>query len=142
MEARIILDLKVGAAFTRLQTLILQGRVPQIAEEKSVVSYGKSPSRIGSCLYLCYVGPCQFPTLGFVVQRYSLVTKFTPESFWFIHFSLTRQSASQGEEETKFNWKRNHLFDQVAVVNLFEAMGDSLAVVTKVNSKMTKKWCE
>jgi len=40
VEARILLDLKVGAAFTRLQTLILQGRVPQIEAEKSVVSYG------------------------------------------------------------------------------------------------------
>ena len=142
VEARIILDLKVGAAFTRLQTLVLQGRVPKLAEEKSIVSYGKRPSRIESYFHLYSVGPCQFPTLGFVVQRYSLVKNFTPESFWYIYLSLTRQSASQGEEETKFNWKRNHLFDQVAVVNLFEAMGDSLAVVTKVNSKMTKKWCE
>ena len=41
VEARILLDLKVGAAFTRLQTLILQGRVPQIEAEKSVVSYGQ-----------------------------------------------------------------------------------------------------
>lgn len=38
VEARILLDLKVGAAFTRLQTLILQGRVPQI---EAVVSYGQ-----------------------------------------------------------------------------------------------------
>jgi len=46
VEARILLDLKVGAAFTRLQTLILQGRVPQIEAEKSVVSYGQLNSMI------------------------------------------------------------------------------------------------
>jgi DNA topoisomerase-3 len=40
VEARMILDLKVGAAFTRLQTLTLQNRVQQIAESTSIVSYG------------------------------------------------------------------------------------------------------
>ncbi|KAJ3532555.1 hypothetical protein NMY22_g7701 [Coprinellus aureogranulatus] len=38
VDARIILDLKVGAAFTRLQTLILQNRITM--PEKSVLSYG------------------------------------------------------------------------------------------------------
>ena len=37
VEARIILDLRIGAAFTRLQTLSLQPRFQQIA---GVVSYG------------------------------------------------------------------------------------------------------
>ncbi|KIM45556.1 hypothetical protein M413DRAFT_430221 [Hebeloma cylindrosporum] len=123
VEARILLDLKVGAAFTRLQTLILQRRVPQIEAEKSVVSYG----------------PCQFPTLGFVVQRYTQVKNFIPENFWYIYLSLTRP-ASQGTEETKFNWKRVHLFDQVVVANLFAEMENSLAIVTKVTNKTTKKW--
>lgn len=40
VEARIILDLKVGSAFTRMQTLILQARFGQLAEGKNVVSYG------------------------------------------------------------------------------------------------------
>ncbi|KAF8907833.1 DNA topoisomerase [Gymnopilus junonius] len=125
VEARILLDLKIGAAFTRLQTLTLQGVLPQAERDsKGVISYG----------------PCQFPTLGFVVQRYKLVKDFRPESFWYIYLSLTRQNASQENEETKFNWKRNHLFDQVVVQNLFEMMGNSLAIVTKVTNKTTKKW--
>ena len=40
VELRMILDLKIGAAFTRLQTLTLRNRVHQIAENPSVVSYG------------------------------------------------------------------------------------------------------
>ena len=40
VEARMILDLKVGAAFTRLQTLILQSQVQQVAQSEGVVSYG------------------------------------------------------------------------------------------------------
>ncbi|KAF8149452.1 DNA topoisomerase [Crassisporium funariophilum] len=125
VEARIILDLKVGAAFTRLQTLILQGRVPQIAEGKSVVSYG----------------PCQFPTLGFIVQRYIHAKLFKPETFWYIYLSLTRPTPSQPREETRFNWKRNRCFDQVATMNLYSMiMENPLATVTKVTNKSTKKW--
>ena len=38
VEARILLDLKVGAAFTRMQTLALQR---QFAQLEGVLSYGR-----------------------------------------------------------------------------------------------------
>jgi DNA topoisomerase-3 len=41
VEARIILDLRIGAAFTRMQTQILQNRFDQLTEGKNVVSYGE-----------------------------------------------------------------------------------------------------
>jgi DNA topoisomerase III len=50
VQARMELDLRVGAAFTRFQTRRLQQRFDGFTE---VISYG----------------PCQFPTLGFVVER-------------------------------------------------------------------------
>lgn len=53
VQARMELDLRVGAAFTRFQTLRLQKKFDGFSEQ-GVVSYG----------------PCQFPTLGFVVERY------------------------------------------------------------------------
>jgi DNA topoisomerase-3 len=50
VEARIILDLKIGAAFTRMQTMNLQNRFPQLraaeGEKSTVVSYGTSPLRL------------------------------------------------------------------------------------------------
>ena len=42
VNARLELDLRIGAAFTRFQTLTLQGRFRALAEEKLVVSYGSN----------------------------------------------------------------------------------------------------
>lgn len=58
VDARQEIDLRIGAAFTRLQTLLLQnkfdwsGLLPA-GRERMLLSYG----------------PCQFPTLGLIVQR-------------------------------------------------------------------------
>ena len=50
---------------TRFQTFRVQGRYAGVAEE-GVVSYG----------------PCQFPTLGFIVERWLAVQAFVPQPFW------------------------------------------------------------
>lgn len=55
----------VGAAFTRFQTLRLQKVFPAVLADQ-LISYGS----------------CQFPTLGFVVERYKQVQAFVPEPFW------------------------------------------------------------
>lgn len=67
VDVRQELDLRIGAAFTRLQTLRLQAVLGAELASK-VISYG----------------PCQFPTLGLVVDRYKQVTQFIPEPFWSI----------------------------------------------------------
>lgn len=56
-----------GASFTRFQTLRLQKVFPEVLND-SLISYGS----------------CQFPTLGFVVERYKQVQAFVPEPFWKI----------------------------------------------------------
>ncbi|KAF9650577.1 prokaryotic type I DNA topoisomerase [Thelephora ganbajun] len=124
VEARIALDLRIGAAFTRLQTLALQNRFGVLKE--NVVSYG----------------PCQFPTLGFVVARFNQVQAFRPETFWYIYLAVKKREGRGPEKEVVFSWNRGHLFDQNIALLLYQS---ALArqrgvIVTKVTNKNTEKW--
>lgn len=81
-------------------------------------------------------GSCQFPTLGFVVDRYIKVRNFTPEQFWAI--KVTHQREGHG---VKFSWDRHRLFDRAAVVVLFErCIRSKIARVTKIEKKPSSKW--
>ncbi|KCZ75726.1 hypothetical protein H311_03290, partial [Anncaliia algerae PRA109] len=66
VEARIELDLRIGAAFTRIQTLALKG---------SVKSYGS----------------CQVPTLGFIVERNEAIKDFISEDFSSLNVSIKKE---------------------------------------------------
>lgn len=61
------IDLRIGASYTRFLTLTLQ----ELAGVR-MISYG----------------PCQFPTLGFIVERHQFIRDFVPEAFWKINFRL------------------------------------------------------
>ncbi len=118
VATRIELDLRIGAAFTRLQTLQLQPLGDLLADK--VISYGS----------------CQFPTLGFVVERYFRVKNFKPESFWSIKVMYLKEGV-----KVNFSWNRVHLFDRAIVTIIFEKCLDArIAKVTKVQKKPTTKW--
>ncbi|KAL2022325.1 hypothetical protein VTK56DRAFT_5723 [Thermocarpiscus australiensis] len=118
VSARIELDLRIGYAFTRFLTLNLRplgGPLSQLT-----ISYGS----------------CQFPTLGFVVDRYFRVKNFVPEPFWGIKVMHEREGI-----KVNFNWSRHRLFDRMSVVILYErCLAAKTAKVTKVQEKPTKKW--
>lgn len=81
-------------------------------------------------------GSCQFPTLGFVVDRYFKVKNFVPEDFWGIKVTHKKDGLS-----VTFNWGRHRLFDRAAVVILFEkCLTAKTAEVVKVQEKPTSKW--
>lgn len=120
VNARIELDLRIGASFTRMQTLNLQSMVAGLAPELKVVSYGS----------------CQFPTLGFIVDRYFQVQNFVPEPFWSIKVVHVKDGVT-----AKFNWARVHLFDRMIAVILFErCLAAKTAKVTNVQTKPASKW--
>jgi len=97
VEARSEIDLRCGAAFTRWMSLRYQPMFPELGRE--ILSYG----------------PCQFPTLGFVVERWDRIRRFRPEPFWSMRAELQRSG-----QTLRFAWRRGRLFDQLAVLVLYE----------------------
>ena len=61
-------------------------------------------------------GSCQFPTLGFIVERYNAIQDFVSEPFW----KLKVVWEPNEEEKVEFLWKRHHLFHQLAVQILLD----------------------
>lgn len=135
VATRIELDLRIGYAFTRFITNNLRPmRGPM---ENLVISYGAiSPMAVTFATILTYSGSCQFPTLGFVVDRYFRVKNFVPEPFWSIKVMLSRDS-----KKVNFTWARNRLFDRFSVVILYErCLAAKSAKVTKVQERPTRKF--
>jgi DNA topoisomerase-3 len=83
-----------------------------------------------------FAGSCQFPTLGFVVDRYFKVKRFVPEPFWGIKLVHRKDGIS-----VNFTWGRNHLFDRMAVVILYErCLLSKKAKVVKMVKRPTSKY--
>ncbi|XP_013780332.2 DNA topoisomerase 3-alpha-like [Limulus polyphemus] len=113
------LDLRIGAAFTRFQTLRLKKVFPEVLSDQ-LISYGS----------------CQFPTLGFVVERYKQVQAFVPEPFWKIKVSHQKEDGA-----VDFSWKRGRLFDHTACLVLYQiCLENPTATVLGVKTKPKSKW--
>ncbi|KAI1772366.1 prokaryotic type I DNA topoisomerase [Hypoxylon cercidicola] len=118
VASRIELDIRIGFAFTRFLTTNLRALGGPLANH--TMSYGS----------------CQFPTLGFVVDRYFRVRNFIPEPFWSIKVMHKREGM-----DVHFNWSRNRLFDRASVIILYErCLAAKMARVVNVQEKPTKKW--
>ncbi|KII60986.1 DNA topoisomerase 3-alpha [Thelohanellus kitauei] len=119
VEARQELDLRIGCVFTRMQSTFLKQSIEQLSQQR-VISYG----------------PCQFPTLGFIVDRYNEIKNFIPETFWKIVLKHMKNGLNVG-----FEWDRNRLFDKNAVQVLFEGcQDDPEAIVVDVTKKPKSKY--
>ncbi|SCU89392.1 LAME_0E03268g1_1 [Lachancea meyersii CBS 8951] len=126
VRTRMEVDLRSGVAFTRFLTELLGSKIERDSgskpNQRPIISYGT----------------CQFPTLGFVVDRFERIRKFVPEKFWYLVLSI-----SIGSDKTTFQWERGHLFDRLAVAVIYETCIESsrnMAKVAYVKSKPTSKY--
>ncbi|XP_050372374.1 DNA topoisomerase 3-alpha isoform X2 [Argentina anserina] len=123
VDARQEIDLRIGASFTRFQTMLLRDAfvIDSAADDRNLV--------------LSY-GPCQFPTLGFIVERYWEIQSHEPEDFWTINCSHRSD-----EGTATFGWMRGHIFDHACAVIIYEmCVEEPLATVTKVRLQEKPKY--
>eukprot|EP01132_Coremiostelium_polycephalum_P010785 gene10785-13206_t len=127
IDARIEIDLRIGAAFTRFQTKYIKSKF-KIDPQNDGGGGSKNPISYGAC---------QFPTLGFVVERYFRIVNFRQEKFWEI--SVEHEKYDTIEKKNliaNFSWKRKRLFDHNAAFILYEKCFDNpLAKVVDVSLK-------
>ena len=117
VDARQELDLKVGVTFTRLLTRALRDAARK--------TFGLPSLRL-----LSY-GPCQTPTLWFVVQRQQEIAAFRPEHFWELH-AVTPSG--------RLAWSHNPCFDERRARRAAAAVrsaGGSLRVAAKTCTART-----
>lgn len=118
VDIRKELDLRFGAVFTRYQSQLLQRA--GYADNKNVVSYG----------------PCQFPTMGFVINRYLEILRFISQPFWLIAVTHKKNNLN-----VSFNWKRHRLFEQHACLAFYSKIMElPKARVTKVTGRRKSNW--
>lgn len=135
VAARQEIDLRSGAAFTRLLTGRIQNRFSDnvaSASESKLVSYG----------------PCQFPTLGLVVDRYLTIRNFVRVPFYVIDLALAAAAPATGV--VSFTWSRGRIFDQYVASVLYEScVEDAMAGtpddvprahVTGVRKNQRRRW--
>lgn len=119
VDVRQELDLRIGAAFTRFQTLRLQRLFG--FDSKQVISYGS----------------CQFPTLGFIVERYLQRENFIREPFW----KIAVEHQTENGQFCEFTWERNRLFEHQPCLMIYDMiMDEPLAKVMDIKSKNKSKW--
>ncbi|KAM9980995.1 hypothetical protein ACTFIY_003302 [Dictyostelium cf. discoideum] len=148
VDTRMEIDLRIGAAFTRFQTLYLKkfkiisnsDNQPRTIPTNGNILNNNNNNNNSSGKEIISYGPCQFPTLGFVVERYFRIVNFKPEDFWHLSVVHEKMDTSSGKMvPVTFSWCRNRLFDYTAAFILYEKCLDNTeATVVDVTSKESR----
>lgn len=97
VDARQELDLKVGVSFTRFISVYFNNRFANL--NSKLISYG----------------PCQCPTLWFIVDQQRKHETFQPENFYTLHCELGSKAGAgsgSGGESIMVNWRGGKIADE------------------------------
>lgn len=115
VRTRIEFDLRTGSILTRYLT-----------NHYRKTSYAEQAKNL-----LVSYGSCQFPALGFVVDRYDRITNFTPEEFYYIYIRTELA-------KNKVGWARPNLFDRFATSLIYENLINMESDYVSVSSVVKK----
>ena len=85
VDARMELDLRIGCAFTRFQTMTFQVHISHsqnFFHHSLFLIFLCKTKYAGLNSSVISYGPCQTPTLGFCVHRHDEIQQFKSEKFW------------------------------------------------------------
>lgn len=122
VDARAESDFRVGVALTRWQTMAI---------------CNKLPAPIQAAIRVMSYGPCQIPTLGFIVRRYQQITAFIPSDFVELRASVAVPGVPQGVECA---WGRQRVYDVSAghaLHALSTAAAGGQALITGISQDRT-----
>jgi DNA topoisomerase-3 len=91
VDARQIIDLKIGVAFSRFQTLYFTQKFADLMQKKITF------------------GPCQTPTLGFCVKREDEIKTFVPKTF----YRPVPVILMNNGKDYNLEWEGQHSFEEV-----------------------------
>ena len=111
--------MRIGCSFTRFQTKFFHEKYGDL--DSSLISYG----------------PCQTPTLAFVIQRHDAILSFQPQPYWVL--DVTVLSPNSGGK-MHLSWSRERELDRNrAVFLLSQVRGARHAKVTSTGSSVRSK---
>ena len=128
VDIRQKIDLIIGASFTRFQTLAFKDIL--FPNEK-----GSNNRRIIS------YGPCQFPTMNFVLERAQRILTFQPEKFYYIDLDILKKDDYGQELTVKFKWNELRFFDLAVTLATYErCVFYKVCTITKVEKTPKTKY--
>jgi len=119
VDARQIIDLKVGVAFSRFQSLHLKKRFLNLNQR------------------MITFGPCQTPTLNFCVDRHFAIKNFRSEAFWRIVPKIFTNTGDQ----IQLYWTQDRTSNQQeAELIKREIESEQQVQVFDISGKESTKW--
>ncbi|EPR79984.1 DNA topoisomerase III, partial [Spraguea lophii 42_110] len=130
VDARMELDLRIGIIMSRLQSNYFR----ELNEKSNIGLFEHNNiSKDKNKFIMVTYGPCQIPTLNFVVEREDSIINFIEEDFYSLEINIKKKM------ENIFKWNRNRVFDKKCITHLYDYLTNSGINENGCNNIVTAK---